>query len=438
MKKYILLTLLSLTLLGATKPALATDLLDVYQQALQYDPTYLAAQSSSASKSEILPQNRASLLPNLSATANSAANSVTAPPGVLPGRFNTEGYSVTLTQPLINFNGWMAVRSASDTVKQAHEDLIAAAQNLIFRVAKAYFLVLNDQDNLTNIEAQKKSYQQQLYVAKEMVTVGSEAVTAFYQARASFDGILAQELAAKNKMTSDLEALRQLTGESYFSVEPLKIDPPLLSPTPADPQRWVAAAKQQNPTLLSTRFAVEAARANIKANFSNHLPTLNAIGDYTHASGPNTVVSETRIATVGLQLTVPIYQGGLINSQTRQAQDDFQTASANMQAAYYNTIVTTQQQYNTILSAIDQIHADQQAVSSAKASLDNTEESFKVGKSNMNDVLIQQQSYYQATLSYSEDKNNYILDTLQLKQAAGILTANDLRQINNWLHTKQG
>jgi outer membrane protein len=443
MKKTILSVVLAVGASGAIAPAYATDLMDIYNQALQSDQTYQAAQSTRLSDREVLPQSIAALMPQLSGTANTTGNKSTIlntsalssngnPLGTT--RFNSNGYGLTLTQPIFNFASWMTVRQASATAKQADATFAAAGQDLIVRVAQAYFNVLQAEDELSYSEAQKTASAKQLDQVQERFKVGLDAITSVYDAQAQYDKAVAQEIGDQNTLSDNKEALRQLTGQYYSEVETLKIELPLITPQPADVEQWVNTAEKQNLSYLASRYATQAARANVKINFAGHMPVLNAVGTYAKSNGSNSGTTDLNSSSAGLQVTVPIFQGGLILSQTRQAEDNYATASANMEASYRQTVVTTRQKYNDVITGISKIKADRQAILSAQSSLDSTQESFKVGTRTIVDVLISLQNLYQAKRVYAQDEYQYINDTLALKEAAGTLTANDLQAINAWLH----
>lgn len=439
MKKY----LLTLVLGCSVTPVWAADLMDVYQQAAQSDPVYQAAVSTRLSNREALPQSIAVLLPNISGTANTTGNRTAAAGSVNPNKpdgtyhYNSKGYTLTLNQPLINFSDWMQVSQAHYTAKEADATLAAAAQDLIMRVAQAYFNVLYAQDNLRYVQAEKAAYARQLDQEKARYSVGLDAITSVYNAQASYDAAVASEITAQNTLHDNQEALRQLTGQIYPSLDVLKIELPLLTPQPNNVEQWVDTATQHNAQLIASTYTMEAARQNIKINFGDHLPTLSAVGAYgrTSSNGPSSTGAGNEDGrTIGLQLSVPIFSGGATSSQVRKAQDDFQTASANRENQYRQTMVTTRQKFNDVLAGISKVDADRQAILSAQSSLDSTEESFKVGTRTIVDVLNAEQALYQAKSNYSQDEYSYLVNTLLLKQAAGTLGPNDLVAINHWLH----
>lgn len=450
MKKYLIKLFIILAASGASSAVFATDLMDVYRCALSNDPQYQAAYSTMLSNQENLPQAVSALLPNIAGTANLTSNylnvlSVNVPaPQVVSGAagsnplgittYNSNGYSITLTQPIINFSNWMSVRQNLNVAKQATATYAAAAQDLMIRTAKAYFNVLLQYDNLAFADAQKASNSRQLEQAQERYNVGLDAITSVYNAKAAFDSSTANVIAAQNNVANSLEQLRQLTGHYYPSVEKLKIEIPLITPYPSDSDKWVCYSEQYNQTLMAARFNTLAKRAAIKVYFGGHLPTVNGVASFQRQNGYGLGTIDQETGSIGVQLNVPIYQGGYVNSQVRQAQDDYATSCADMEKTHRQVGLDTRQNFNDVMAGISKIGADRATIKSSQSSLASTEESYKVGTRTIIDVLIAQQQLYQSLTNYAQDVYNYLNDTLLLKQAAGTLCARDLAQINAWLH----
>lgn len=419
----------------------AADLIDIYKAALISDPIYQAAVSTRLAQREAIPQSVAALLPNISAQANISNNyqNITQPPssGQPNGisNFQSQGYNITIRQPLINVNDWIALKQARNIGKQADLTLAAAAQNLIFRVASAYFNVLSAQDTLKLTRAEKAAVSKQLNQAQKRVQVGLDALTSVYEAKAAYDKSLAKEISAENTLRNNQEALRQLTGQNYSSIKSFAKDIPLQTPHPNDIEAWINAATQNNLKLMAARYGVEVSREKIKMQASGHLPSLSLIGSYGKTDAFNNAPStfNKNGGTLGLELDVPLFSGGAVSSKTRQAQYNFQTAAANLDNTYRMLIINTRQKYNDVLADISKIKAEQQAIKSAQLSLNSTEESYKAGTRTIVDILIAQQNLYDAKRAAASDQYNYLLDTLLLKQAAGSLKPNDLTQINHLL-----
>ncbi len=269
--------------------------------------------------------------------------------------------------------------------------------------------------------------------------VGLETKTSVNEAQAGFDAVIAREIAVKNALENSYQQLQILTNKAYDHLDGFAQAIPLQSPQPMDVESWLESAKSNNVNLQSVRLALQAAKQNLHSNQANHLPNLNLVGSYQDTQGAFStttpgVRADTQMSAIGLQLNVPLYAGGAVQSKVHQAQADYQAASADVEMAYRNVVTNTAQIFNTIIADISKLKADQQAIISSQSALDSTTASLQVGNRTVVDVLNAQQALVSAQTTYAEDEYAYIIDTLQLKQLAGRLTAADLLPINAWLH----
>jgi outer membrane protein len=419
----------------------AQDLVAIYQQACACDPVFQSARAAYLAAAEALPQSRANLLPNANLTANTTRNNILVQPtemgmNFLPAgllSFNSNAYAVTLTQPLFNFASWVQFKQAKATVKQACATYGAALQDLVIRVAQAYFAVLLAQDNLTFIQAKKHSLERQLYQIRERYKVGLETAATLDEAKASYDSTVSAEIGAQNDLVNSFEKLKQITGVTYCNLATLKKDLPLLSPKPNNSDQWICAAQRHNLLLIAARYGMQAAKEQIKINFAGHLPVINAVGIHEQQNGAIYNLANTKTDSAALQLTLPIYSGGAVNSQVRQAEYQYQKASADMETTHREVVSNTRQQFNNVITAISKVKADSQAVISNQTALKENQAGFDAGTQTIVDVLLAEQNLLNARQVYSSDQYNYLINTLLLKQAAGILTPNDLCSINRWL-----
>jgi outer membrane protein len=424
--------------LSTLKSCFATDLLDIYQLALKNDAVYQGAISTRLSQRETLPHHVAALLPSINGQTNLSSNYQTITQSSSSDTFGmnpytSRGYSISIKQPLLDVGDWLSVKQANTTSKQADATFIAATQSLIYRVANGYFQVLLAQDDLQLAEKEKSANAQQLDQAQKRVRVGLDAITTVYEAQAAYDKSLATAITAQNALRNSEESLRQLTGQGYSNLNGFKSSLPLLLPQPSHIEQWISRALTYNPELKASRYAMEAARTNIKVQTSGHAPTLSLVGSYGRDNGLNNDMTNRTSAIVGLQLDVPLFSGGAVSSNTRKAEYDSQTASANFVSTYRQVMITTRQKYNDVLADVSKIKAERQAIKSAQISLASTEESFKAGTRTLVDVLLAQQNLYDAKRNAANDQYTYLLDWLALKQDAGTLTLEDLKQINHGL-----
>ena len=289
--------------------------------------------------------------------------------------------------------------------------------------------------------AQKQANLESLQQITARYEVGLETKTDVDQAQASYDGLVAQEISANNSVTNSMEALRQITGQTYTSLAPLKENMPLINPAPINLDIWVNAAEQKNLTLLAARYAVQAQHEFVRANFADNFPTVDAVGTYQHLAQPNSITNtlpgrqNLNQSTAGVQVTIPIISGGLTVAQTAQAEDNYVLSSDQMEQTHRQVIFNTNQSYNNVMANISKIKADRLAITSNMSALNAIQAGFQAGTKTLLDVLTAQQNVYQAETTNYQDQFNYILSTLALKQAAGTLNPWDLHEINSWLNS---
>lgn len=448
-------TLILLCLFCYQITANAANLLEVYQQALYSDPIYQQAISQRLATKEGVPISLSALLPTLAMTANpsvtrshfSGAN--TGGIGLVP-RNNTVRYyelALTATQTVFNYSQFVTVARQIATSKAADATLNAALQNLMTRVASAYFAVLRDEDNLSYSEASKLAYAEQLDQVREQYKVGLKTITDVYTAQASYDTSVANYIAAQTTLSNDRENLRVITGKYYPKLAALSDDFPLISPHPTDVEEWVRRTQMQNWSIRSSQYAVEAARQNIRQQFGGHLPTVTVQGQYdkiytdninkyvniASRNGPTTEIDKQLM----FNINVPILEGGAVVAETQQAVYNYNLSQQQLEQVVRNSINTARQSFLGVIAGISQVSADKQAIKSSISSLQGMEASYQVGTETLVDVLNQQQKVFQAQTQYATDRYSFVNSILALKQAAGTLSFDDLRAINAWLIDKE-
>ena len=256
-------------------------LVDAYRQALESDPQLRAAEAARGALGEAKPQSLALLLPNLSASADTTDNATDRSGTSIPAfntdeDFNTHGYSLTLTQPIFNYEYWVGLRQADATVAQAEADYAATEQDLIVRVASAYFDVLGALDNLKFSIAEKEAVARQLEQAKQRFEVGLIAITDVYEAQAQYALTVALEITARNLLDNAREALQEITGTYDENLLELREEIPLLTPK-GKIEEWVTQAREQNLTLRAAEFATTAAKEEISRQRAGHYPTVDLV-----------------------------------------------------------------------------------------------------------------------------------------------------------------
>lgn len=435
--------LLSWVLLSFITHTYATDLMDIYKQALENDTQFKAAYDNYMSSTEAIPQARAALYPQVGINTLVGRSLQNVRAGGLGGKlsFGSTQWQVTASQAIFNFQAWALVQQAKSSVKAAQATFNDAAQNLILRTAKAYLDVLFARDTLDFAEAKKRANRRQYDQATQRFNVGLDAITSVYEAKAAYDQSVATVISARNNQINQNENLRKLTNHVYDSLAPLRNSKiPLIKPEPENVNEWINAGLKQNYNLLSAKYSLESSKENVKAISAGNWPVLaiqsNAL--QTH----NTVDSSSFFAptkqtqaNIALTMNFPIFQGGLVQSQTRQAQYNFQSSSETLEQAYRDVEVNSRIAFNTINDGISKVKADRQTVISQKNSLDSTEAQFEVGTRTMVDVVNAQQRLFEAQEQLARDQYTLINSILLLKYLAGSLNVNDLEQVNSWLET---
>lgn len=414
------------------------DLVDIYQLALQSDPTYKAAEAQQLSTQQLLPQARSYLLPILNLSANQQWMYVNSDKSDLNETLEEHGVNLTLGQTLFDWSALSGTRVAGFQVDQANANYAAAAQDLILRTATAYFNVLLAYDNLQVTRAEKAASSRRLDQTQQRFDVGLLPISDLQGAKANYDFLVAQEIGAENALADNYEQLREITGRVHTAIAVLKQELPLIKPEPTDPEQWARWAEQHNLSLKAANFGVQAAREQIRFYNAKHLPTLDFQGsagatEGDEAFGDQVLTDTAQTATANFVLNLPVFQGGLIVSQARQARYDFEAASSELEASYRLVTSTTRQSYRGVVAGISQIEAFQQAVISNQVALDAMEAGYEVGTKTIVDVLDLQEDLYGSERDLLQAKYQYILDTLRLKLSAGSLSLTDIEVINGWL-----
>lgn len=440
MKRMLLLCALSTSI--ATQ-ANATDLMDIYQQALENDTTFKQAYDTYMSSSEAIPQARAALYPQIGINSQVGRdlNRIKAGLASTHQEYNSNLWQVTASQAIFNYQAWAQVQQAKASVKGAQATFNDAAQNLLLRTAKAYFDVLFAKDTLEFAEAKKRANKRQFDQATQRFNVGLDAITSVYEAKAAYDQSIATVISASNNQVNQSENLRKLTNHVYDSLAPLRNSSiPLIKPDPDDVNQWIDTGLKQNYKLLAAKYALESSKENVKALSAGNWPVLsiqsNAAQTHNSVGGTSFYVpSKQTQANVALAMNFPIFQGGLVQSQTRQAQYNFQSSSEQMEASYRDVVVNSRIAFNTITDGISKVKADKQTIISQKNSLDSTEAQFEVGTRTMVDVVNAQQRLFEAQEQLARDQYDLINSILTLKYLAGSLNVNDIELVNSWLAT---
>jgi outer membrane protein len=439
MKKAIL-PLMLVALFGGR--AEAADLLSVYRDALSNDAQFASAKASLVAGREKLPQARAGLLPNLGLTANTVWNDVTStrksdPPTTLANQYNTNGYTLALTQPLFRWQNIVQYDQSKLLVAQAESQFAQARQDLILRVAQAYFDVLLAQDSLQLAQAQKQAISEQLEQAKRNFEVGTATITDTHEAQARYDLAVAQELAAQNDLDVKRHALRQIIGKEPEPLRPLRPQVRLQPPQPADMGQWVKAAEQDNFLVQVAQAGLEIAAKEVEKQRAGHYPSVDVVATRSRSAASASVFSGvsfggsvTESNTIGVQLSLPLFAGFATVSRTDEAAALREKALADLENSRRTAAQGARQAYLGVTSGLAQVKALEQALVSSQSALESNRLGYEVGVRINIDVLNAQQQVYATQRDLAKARYDTLLAQLRLKAAAAALGEDDVQQIN--------
>ncbi|NGO00183.1 outer membrane channel protein TolC [Grimontia sp. S25] len=423
--------------LGTAAPlASADDLIQVYEQAKQSDPQLLQAAATKDAAFAAVDTNRGTLLPqiNLNAGYNLSRYSTNSQTG--PFDTNILSAGVDLSQELFEQNSWITLDIAEITARQADAVYAAEQQGLILRVSQAYFNVLRAIDDLIFVRAEKAAVGRQLEQTKQRFEVGLSAITDVHDAQAQFDSVLAQEILSENQVSNSYEELREITGTRHADLYVLNTRTFSATRPQQTADELVKQAEEGNLSLLAQRISRDAAKERISLAESGHLPSLTLNAGYDYADTDNKTTgnsSDNNQLTAGINFNMPLYTGGTITAGVKEAQFNYVAASEQLEGTYRSTVKDVRAFYNNINASIGALRAYEQTVISQRSALEATEAGFEVGTRTIVDVLDATRRLYDANRNLSNARYDYVLSVLQLRQAVGTLSEQDLVDINNGL-----
>lgn len=456
----------------SSNTAKAQSLKDIYLLAQQHDPTLAAARYGNNAAQEKLEQGKALLRPTINFTSGynhsntdityTGSNSVFRNNNQSES-FNTLNYGVNVNQPVYRKQNSVQYQQSALQVQVADLELQQQQQDLLLKTAQVYFDVLLAQDKLTLNQAQKTAIASQLAQAKANYKVGVSTITDVDEAQSKFDVIQSQQIAASNEIENKKQAVQNLIGQYPADFKGIQSKIALILPTPDSHaeianqnsvtqdaatdkavssqltpylETWLQQAQQNNITLTIKKLNYALASKEVELNQAGHLPTLDAVASYNRSNannGINGFGNDLNNTTIGLQLQIPLYQGGAISSKVREALSNQQKAIEEIEIARRKAELDTRQAYLDITSSISQAGANEQSLHSTQSQLSSTTKSFKLGIRTNVDVLNAQQQVFNAKRDLLQTKYNYLLSVLKLKYASGLIQETDLDQINRQL-----
>ena len=409
--------------------ASALDFKQVYQAALEQDATIRASRAAADSGRERLPQARAGLLPQVSASAGRNFNSLdtTSPNilgelGTINDRYFSDNKSLQLRQPLVNMQRWLQFEQAKSMVAETEATLDRDLQNLVVRVAGAYFEYLMSDEQLELVLAQKKMYTSLVDAAKKGLAAGSGTRTDIDDAQARLDMASAQELEARQNQDQTRRQLEVLINQPVASVAKLNVPAlKLVGPVPASLDEWTSRAEKNSPEIKAMQARLEAARREVSKSQAGHLPTLDAVAQWSNSGSENITRINSRYEnkSIGVQLNVPLFSGGYVSSTIRQAVAEQTRAEETLEALRRDLGVRVHKEFRGVSEGVMRVRALEQAVRSADQMMKSTQMSFKAGSRTQLDVLNAQQQYTMALRDLAQARFVYLMSKVKLASLAG-------------------
>lgn len=418
-------------------PLCAADLMQVYRAAQDNDPTFAAARATLDANREKRPQAQAGLLPSLTLSGNTVwnKNEVSLYGGAQLGnpRYNSHTYQVTLSQPLFRWQNWVSYDQSKIQVAQAEANFTQARQDLILRVAQAYFDVNYAIESLKAVQANKAAIAQQLESAKKNFEVGSATITDTHEAQARFDLASAQEIAAESDYAIKQRALQAIIGKDAGELASTRKDAALTPPQPNDMTQWVAAAEKDSIAVQVQQANLDIAEREISKQRAGHYPTVDLVANSGNSKSFGSTalgMLDTDFQNVGIQLNIPIFQGGQVVSRQREAAANRTASQSNLEAARRSAALSASQYYLGVVNGLAQVRALKAALVSSQSALESNKLGYEVGVRINIDVLNAENQVYVTRRDLAKATLDTLLAQLRLKAAVGSLGEDDVAQIN--------
>ena len=416
--------------------AQAANLSDIYKLAVGNDPQLRAAEARFLSRSEVVKQSRAGLLPTFSILGVTADNSRIFLSSSYPkDNYNDHRWQAVLRQPIFRLENWFRFQQSRNIKAEAVATFAAEQQSLMVRVAESYFTILERESFLSASKAERDAVQRQLEQVRQRFDVGLVAITDVLESRAAYDSSTVNVIEAEGAQSTSFEPLLRLTGQPMGQVHGLDRDFPVRHPEPEDEDEWVRIALETNYEIIAAKERVKSAQHQMQMAKSNHYPVIDAEVSYMHSvsGGLSFLGNKMDQRAMTLSMTLPIYQGGAVRSAIRQAGYDLEAAQQALDLEQRRIVEATRNLYSAVNTDVARVRARLRGIESSESALDATRTGYEVGTRNIVDVLQAQQRLYLSRFQYASARYRYVLDTLRLKQAVGILNPDDLYDLNRFI-----
>ena len=405
------------------------DLKQVYQAALEQDSSIRAARATADSGRERLPQARAALLPQINASAgrnnnnlNSTAPNILGDLSTTNDKYASDNKAIQLRQPLVNMQRWLQFEQAKSIVAEAEANLERDLQSLVVRVAGAYFETLMADEQLELVLAQKTTYTALVDAAKKGLSAGSGTRTDIDDAQSRLDMSLAQELEARQSQDLTRRQLQLLVNQPVERIAKLNVSALKLAlPEPANLDAWTQKAERASPEIKAMQARLDQAKREVSKSQAGHLPTLDAVAQWSNSGSENITRINSRYEnkSIGVQLNIPIYSGGYVNSTIRQAVAEQTRAEETLEALRRDLGVRVHKEYRGVSEGVMRVRALEQAVRSAEQMMKSTQMSLKAGSRTQLDVLNAQQQYTMALRDSAQPRFVYLMSKVKLASLVG-------------------
>ena len=432
------LSLVLVTAIAATSSAQAQSLLQIYQEARTHDAGYAAAKAQAQATEAKSAQAKAALLPSLGMSFSNTKIQADNPAGTQLTDYKNKNSGLNLTQPIFSPSNWASFKLGEQSLLLSATQLKTAEQDLIIRVSQAYFDVLTSIEVLTSVKAQKKAVAEQLASAKRNFEVGTATIVDTREAEAGYDRVIYLELSAENDLRTKKLALDQLAGKTNLQPTPLNLKAALTAPEPQDVEAWVKQALDNNTSIQQLRVAHQVAKLETDKAKAGHLPTLELSAKYgeTRCSGnaiPQANTCSNDAKSIGLTLNIPLFAGFAVHNRIKETVSLEEKSRYELEAAQRSVELTARSTYFGLLTGLSQVKALVAAETSNQSVVDSTKLGYQVGVKTNLDVLNSQTQLFQTKRDLAKARYDVLLGQLKLRQAAGVLKAEDVNNINSLL-----
>jgi outer membrane protein len=439
-----------ITMVLAAKLANANDLKELYELAQTRDASLQASGFQRDAAIEARPQALAQWLPQVSAAASATREragfdsgqstgtqaadcALSAAAGMQHCYGTVHSLGLNLSQTLWSFQAFSQLKEANFQAAAAEAGFRSAQQNLLLRVAQAYFAILSAADQLAANRAERDAFGTLLSQARTREQTGVGPRSDVEQAQAFYDATEQSVIDAQNALDDANLALTEIVGTHAAAIAPLRQDIPLVSPEPASAEEWVTSAKQDNFDVRTAELKMEAASRDVSAQRGRGLPTFSLTGSSSKLTQDEVLGGNQTLDTVGVSFTWPLFQGGAVASAVRQSRALYRQAEAIYDTARRDTERLTRAAFRNIVSGIQRIGAARRAVDSGRAAVEASRRNVEFGTGTEFELLDAQNNYYAAVRAYSQSRYDYLTSVLTLKQQAGRLSEHDLAAIDDLL-----